>query len=117
MDERALDAVFKEIRAQLEDELDYLREAENVRLFQTFHAEDDDVVIPTVFADLSGATVLTLSFEDGVPLENVSDANGFDQALRNRLGERLFDIIGQQIFELRTVHDPTRNFAFAPTAA
>ena len=114
VDERALDAVFKEIRAQLEEELDYLREADNVRLFQAFHAEDDDVVIPTVFADLSGATVLTLSFEDGVPLENVSDANGFDQALRNRLGERLFDIIGRQIFELRTVHcDPhPGNFAF-----
>lgn len=114
VDEHALDAVFREIRAQLDDELDYFQEAENLRLFRDFHAGDRDVVIPRVFEHLSGATVLTLSREDGVPLEQVDDRHGFDQDLRNHLGERLFDLLGQQIFQLHAVHcDPhPGNFAF-----
>lgn len=114
VDERALDAVFAEIRAQLDDELDYQREAEHLRLFRAFHTDDPDVVIPRVFEALSGATVLTLSLEDGVPLERVNADNGFDQDQRDRFGERLFDVFGRQIFQLHAVHcDPhPGNFAF-----
>ncbi|MCH2558013.1 MAG: AarF/ABC1/UbiB kinase family protein [Alcanivorax sp.] len=114
VDERALDAVFREIRQQLDEELDYHREAENLRLFREFHRADADVVIPRVFEALSGATVLTLSLEEGTPLDQVNDDNGFDQDLRNRLGERLFDLLARQIFQLHAVHcDPhPGNFAF-----
>lgn len=116
VDDRALDAVFREIRAQLDEELDYRIEAENLRLFRDFHASDADVVIPHVYAELSGTTVLTLSQEDGVPLESVNDDNGFPQALRDHFGERLFDLFGRQIFQLHAVHcDPhPGNFAFRP---
>ncbi|MBF5055608.1 hypothetical protein Y5W_00902 [Alcanivorax sp. 521-1] len=114
VDERALDAVFAEIRQQLDEELDYHQEAANLNLFRDFHRDDPDVVIPRVFPSLSGATVLTLSLEEGTPLEQVDDAHGFDQALRNRLGERLFDLLARQIFQLHAVHcDPhPGNFAF-----
>jgi predicted unusual protein kinase regulating ubiquinone biosynthesis (AarF/ABC1/UbiB family) len=116
VDERALDAVFREIRVQLDEELDYQQEARNLELFRAFHAKDVDLVIPRVFPELSNATVLTLSLESGTPLDQVNDANGFDQALRDHFGERLFDLIAGQIFELRTVHcDPhPGNFAFRP---
>src|SRR5699024_7584127 len=116
VDERALDAVFREIRVQLDEELDYQQEARNLELFRAFHAKDVDLVIPRVFPELSNATVMTLSLESGTPLDQVNDANGFDQALRDHFGERLFDLIAGQIFELRTVHcDPhPGNFAFRP---
>ena len=114
VDENALDAVFREIRTQLDDELDYQKEVDNLRLFHEFHADDADVVIPRVFPALSNASVLTLSLEEGTPLEQVNDENGFDQALRDRFGTRLFDLIARQIFDLRVVHcDPhPGNFAF-----
>lgn len=116
VDDRALDAVFREIREQLDDELDYLKEAENLQLFRKFHADDADVVVPRVYPELSGTAVLTLSLEEGTPLESVNDDNGFDQALRDHLGERLFDLLGHQIFRLHAVHcDPhPGNFAFRP---
>ena len=73
-------------------------------------------MIPQVFAALSSEKVLTLSYETGTALDQVDDAHGFDQATRNQLGERLFDAIGQQIFQFRAVHcDPhPGNFAFRP---
>tara|TARA_Y100001934_G_scaffold283613_1_gene404811 strand:+ start:3631 stop:4962 length:1332 start_codon:yes stop_codon:yes gene_type:complete len=114
VDEAALDAVFREIRNQLHEELDYRQEAGNLKHFRDFHEEQPWLVIPRVFEELSSEKVLTLSQETGTPLDQVDDEHGFDQATRNLLGERLFDTLGQQIFQLRAVHcDPhPGNFAF-----
>ncbi|MCG8394813.1 MAG: AarF/ABC1/UbiB kinase family protein [Pseudomonadales bacterium] len=116
VDEAALDAVFREIRNQLHEELDYCQEANNLTLFRDFHHEQPWLIIPRVFEDLSSEKVLTLSQESGTPLDHVDDQHGFDQATRNLLGERLFDALGQQIFQFRAVHcDPhPGNFAFRP---
>jgi predicted unusual protein kinase regulating ubiquinone biosynthesis (AarF/ABC1/UbiB family) len=60
--------------------------------------------------------VLTLSYEPGDDLDKVASSDRYDQALRNLLGKRLFDAIGEQIFRLHAVHcDPhPGNFAFRP---
>ena len=92
VDETALDAVFREIRSQLHEELDYLQEASNLEHFQAFHQQQPWLVIPQVFPALSSEKVLTLSYETGIPLDQVDDEHGFDQATRNLLGERLFEI-------------------------
>ncbi|MZR61334.1 AarF/ABC1/UbiB kinase family protein [Alcanivorax sp. DP30] len=116
VDEAALDGVFREIRNQLEEELDYHQEASNLNQFREFHQHQPWLIIPTVYDTLSSEKVLTLSLETGTPLEQANDQNGFDQTTRNLLGERLFDAIGEQIFRFRTVHcDPhPGNFAFRP---
>lgn len=116
VDEVALDGVFREIRNQLEEELNYHQEACNLNQFREFHQDQPWLIIPTVYETLSSEKVLTLSLEPGTPLEQTNDQNGFDQATRNLLGERLFDAIGEQIFRFRTVHcDPhPGNFAFRP---
>ena len=116
VDEAALDAVFREIRNQLHEELDYRQEAGNLKHFRDFHHDQPWLVIPQVFDELSSEKVLTLSQETGIALDQVDDDHGFDQATRNLLGERLFDALGQQIFQLRAVHcDPhPGNFAFRP---
>ena len=91
-------------------------EAANLDEFRQRHADQPWLVIPRVYRELSGERVLTLSREDGIALDDVNNRNGFDQDTRNLLGERLFDAIGQQIFEFRAVHcDPhPGNFAFRP---
>lgn len=116
VDDRALEAVFKEIRGQLHEELDYRREAENLLQFRDFHRRHPWVVIPEPFKELSSECVLTLSVEDGTPLDQVNAENGFDHATRNQLGERLFNALSDQLFSLRAVHgDPhPGNFAFRP---
>lgn len=114
VNEAALDSVFQEIRSRLNEELDYHQEARNLNHLREFHRDQPWLVTPRVHASLSGEAVLTLSREDGVPLHQVNDENGFDQPLRNLLGERLFDALAAEIFQLGTVHcDPhPGNFAF-----
>jgi predicted unusual protein kinase regulating ubiquinone biosynthesis (AarF/ABC1/UbiB family) len=116
VNEATLDAIFSEIRDQLEEELDYVREAENLKRFREFHRDEPWIVIPEVIDSLSSGQVLTLRYEPGDDLDTVESSDAYDQAVRNLLGERLFDALGREMFVLREVHcDPhPGNFAFRP---
>lgn len=111
-----LDQLFHEIKQQLHEELDYRQEADHLREFRQFHADQPWIVIPDVISELTCDKVLTLSYEPGDDLDKVASSDAYDQPLRNLLGERLFDAISDQIFRLHAVHcDPhPGNFAFRP---
>lgn len=111
-----LDAIFDEIRQQLAEELDYRQEADNLREFRSFHVDQPWLVIPEVVDELSTDKVLTLTYETGDDLDTVATNPRYDQATRDLLGERLFEVISQQIFHHGAVHgDPhPGNFAFRP---
>ena len=116
VNEATLDAIFKEIREQLEEELDYVQEAANLKKFREFHSIEPWIIIPEVVDALSCEQVLTLRYEPGDDLDTVEHSSAYDQTLRNLLGSRLFDAMGREIFVLREVHcDPhPGNFAFRP---
>lgn len=107
----ALEAVFDEIESTLIRELDYTLEASNIARFSEFHREDEGIVIPKVFSDYSSRRVLTLSYEAGDSIEDLSE---YDQNTINTLAERLFALAIWQLFELHALHsDPhPGNFAF-----
>lgn len=62
-------------------ELDYVREADNTRLFARLVADDSDIELPEVVADRSSARVLTTTFLEGVPVEG---ARAFDAETRRK---------------------------------
>jgi predicted unusual protein kinase regulating ubiquinone biosynthesis (AarF/ABC1/UbiB family) len=62
-------------------ELDYVREANNTRLFGDLFARDPDLELPLVQDDRSSARVLTTTFLRGVPVEG---ARSFDESTRRR---------------------------------
>lgn len=115
VDKAMLDEVFGEIRRSLHDELDYVQEAENVRVFAAFHASDPKIIVPRVFDNYTSKRVLTMAYEPGDHISKVT-APLYSQEKINELGHRLFNAIGAQIFELNAVHcDPhPGNFAFRP---
>lgn len=113
INKRALDAVFAEIRLRLEEELDYCNEADNVRLFAEHYRDRPDIVVPQVIGERSSQRVLTLAYEPG---DHLDEARNYPQAVRDQLGQTLFDLVADQIFNLQTLHaDPNPgNFAFRP---
>lgn len=112
--QEAFDQLFDEIEARLEEELDYCNEAENVRLFRELHADDPELVIPEVVGERSAKRVLTLTEERGDDLEEVRESYTWEQ--KDAVGEKLFRMFGEQLFEHATLHaDPNpANFAFRP---
>ena len=106
------DQIFAEIQDSLYTELNYEIEAQNLTVFRTFHqALDPQIIIPQVYPEYSTRRLLTLSLEQG---ESIETAATWSQALRNQLGQRLVQAIGQEIFFLKRFHcDPhPGNFAF-----
>lgn len=109
----ALDSLFAELRERLLEELDYVREAENARLFRAFHAERHPfVIVPEVIDERSTRRVLTLAYEPGDTLGRISPAS-YSQGSRDRIGENLIRAVFGQLFELQAIHaDPNpANFA------
>jgi predicted unusual protein kinase regulating ubiquinone biosynthesis (AarF/ABC1/UbiB family) len=102
-----------EIAARLNEEVDYLKEAENLCYF-TEHLNLEGIRIPRVHGDLSGATVLTTTLMPGKPLDLWLRDNPA-QADRDQVARRLNALVVKGLYELRVIHaDPNPgNFIIA----
>jgi len=81
----------RHIRAELADrlreELDYDREARHIRLYDFMLGDEPHVHVPQVYDELSTRRLLTMSWLDGAPLMDFTEA---DVETRNRLAVNLF---------------------------
>lgn len=111
MSKQLQEQLFHEIRQSLHDELDYIKEAHNLRVFGAFHAEDTGIIIPKVISSHSTKRILTLTEEVG---ETLSVAATWDNDIKQEIAKRLFHFTAGQLFELYRMHcDPhPGNFAF-----
>ncbi|MCB8874694.1 ABC1 kinase family protein [Acidisoma silvae] len=83
------DEIYKELSERLREELDYEREAAQMRLYQAMLAEVADVHVPTPIADLTTNRLLTMTWLDGGSLQRWLDTEPSLEA-RNRVAEALF---------------------------
>ena len=86
---RALNAteVFEFVAERFREELDYLKEADNLREFRAIHALDDSVHLPRVVDEHSRRRVLTCSFCGG---ESLSAAQQHPEPFREYYAETLW---------------------------
>lgn len=82
------DVIHGELRARFIDELDYVVEATNQRELARHFSGRPEIVIPEVLDDLSAGSVLTTSFEAGMPFSELV-ATG-TQAERDAAGTTLW---------------------------
>jgi predicted unusual protein kinase regulating ubiquinone biosynthesis (AarF/ABC1/UbiB family) len=81
------DAVAREIRARIGEELDYVREASNQRVFAAAFRGHPFIVVPDAVAELCGPRVLVSEFIEGFGFEAVRDSPA---EVRNRVGEIIY---------------------------
>lgn len=99
--------LLAEAKAQLHEEADYQREAEQMRGYGERLAGDARFVVPSPVAELSGKTVLVMDYIAGAPIETLANAT---QAQRNSAMAALFDLVLKEIFVFDAMQtDP--NFA------
>lgn len=79
--------IAKEIAARVREELDYVREAKHVRLYQTVLGDVPSVRVPGVWPELSTRRLLTLDWLEGQRLLTYKTA---DIEIRNRLATALY---------------------------
>jgi predicted unusual protein kinase regulating ubiquinone biosynthesis (AarF/ABC1/UbiB family) len=101
-----VEEVYRELDERLGEELDYENEARNTARFREMFADDDEIVIPEVYPELTSRRVLTLSYVDGYKLTDVL-APGVEQSLKDWVAVKYFRTLWRQVFEFGTLHtDP-----------
>jgi predicted unusual protein kinase regulating ubiquinone biosynthesis (AarF/ABC1/UbiB family) len=98
--------VYNELEERLSEELDYVNEAKNIRLFQKMFSDDDEILIPDVYPKLSSRRVLTMGFVEGYSLTDILKPN-VEQGLKDWVALKFFRVVWRQVFEFGVLHtDP-----------
>lgn len=98
--------IYQEMEERLREELDYVHEANNLALFQRLFADDDEVIIPRVYPDVSSRRVLTMEYIDGYKLQDIL-APGVERQLKDWVSIKYFQMTWRQILEFGVLHtDP-----------
>ncbi|MBL7233697.1 ABC1 kinase family protein [Komagataeibacter oboediens] len=100
------DDVLEELQDRLYEELDYLREAANMRLYHLMLAEFGDVTIPRPVDALCTQRLLTMEWVNGQGIQKVLDANP-TQEERNSMARALFRAWYAPLYRYGVIHgDP-----------
>ncbi|HEY6395487.1 MAG TPA: AarF/UbiB family protein [Candidatus Binataceae bacterium] len=96
-------AIYKELEERLKEELDYVNEAKNMAEFGRLLADDDEVMIPSVVMEFSSRRVLTMTFIEGYPLNDVMGPE-VDIELRAWVAQKCETLVWRQIVEFGVLH-------------
>jgi predicted unusual protein kinase regulating ubiquinone biosynthesis (AarF/ABC1/UbiB family) len=108
-----MEPVWQELNDRLLEELDYEKEAANMKRMARFFKHDQSVVIPKVIDKVSSRHVLGMELVLGISPDSLSH-NDYPQELKNAWGVSIMKLILQGIFRFRFLHvDPNiANFSF-----
>jgi predicted unusual protein kinase regulating ubiquinone biosynthesis (AarF/ABC1/UbiB family) len=111
--EADVEAIWEEVRDRLLEELDYTREAANIRRMADLHAGVPEIVIPAVVDEATTRNVLTMELVEGANADDACSAR-FTQSQRDRWAVVMVDFVLRGLLEHRFLHaDPNlANFAF-----
>jgi ubiquinone biosynthesis protein len=74
-------AIVKEFRRVIHRELDYTREGRTIERFNTNFADSKTMLIPQVFWEFTGQTILTMSYMEGIKIDDISQLKTSDYDL------------------------------------
>jgi predicted unusual protein kinase regulating ubiquinone biosynthesis (AarF/ABC1/UbiB family) len=108
-----LGPLLGEAKRQLHEEADYVREGEQMELFARLLADDPNLLVPERLPELSSGRVLTMTFMNGHPVEELVPA---PQAVRDKVARNLISLVLRELFGFGLMQtDPNfANYRFQP---
>ncbi len=108
-----MEQVWQELSARLLEELDYEKEAANMKAAAALFEDDDRIRVPGVIDELTTRHILAMELVTGISPDSVT-RGGYPQELKNAWGISLVRLILKGLFNFRFLHaDPNlANFAF-----
>ena len=105
--------LLDDAKVQLQEEADYLKEAQFLQAFGKVLGGDDRFVLPEVLPELTHRNVLAMTYVPGGPIEAVADQ---PHAERNRVMAALLELMLTELFEFKMVQtDPNfANYRYRP---
>ncbi|MBN2458919.1 AarF/ABC1/UbiB kinase family protein [Candidatus Woesearchaeota archaeon] len=91
--------IFAEFKRYSENELDFLKEAANIKVFSNNFKSQPKVIIPEVYSELTTQKVITMGFIEGVELRKLMQKpEHYPSANRKEVAQLVVQSIFQQIF-------------------
>lgn len=79
--------IFIEIQERFSEELDYQKEAQNIKVFSKIFQKDSHTIVPQVFEDYTTKKLLTMRYHEGQKIQTFLESS---QDTKNTLGKLLF---------------------------
>ena len=98
-------AQFEEVRRMLNQEVDYVQEADSTERVRELFGSDDGIVVPRVYREYSAKRVLTTEYIPGLHLRDYLATNP-DQASRNAFGTKLYVAWHRMYYAFMPYGDP-----------
>ena len=107
--------IYNELSERLREELDYEREAQNMRLYQHMLKDEAAVNLPTPIDSLSSKRLLTMSWVEGQKLMAFLETNP-SQDMRNEIAMNMFRVWYVPFYYYGVIHgDPhLGNYSICP---
>jgi len=91
--------IFDEFKRYSEDELDYMKEAHIIKIFNNNFKGDEKVKIPLVYERLTTKRVLTMQFIEGVEIRKlISHPGNYPRIDKKKLSQLIVNSVMKQIF-------------------
>jgi aarF domain-containing kinase len=104
-DWESVKAQFEEVRRMLNQEVDYLQEADSQRQAAALFRADDGIVVPRVYSEYSGKRVLTTEYIAGMHLTEYLATNPTQES-RNAFGTKIYVACMRMYYAFMTYGDP-----------
>lgn len=95
----SLEETFKEIREVLTQEVDYDLERRHLERYRDLLSARRDYIVPQSYAEFSTSRVLTMSFEDGLPIMEWSRLPSTQAADREHIARLVLDLFCMEFSE------------------
>ena len=108
----AIKAQFEEIRRMLNQEVDYVQEAESTRRARDLFRPEDGIVVPKVYSEYSTPRLLTTEYIPGSHLQQFL-ATKPSQKVRNEFGTKMYRVWFRMYYASMNYADPhSGNYLF-----
>lgn len=93
---QGFNAVTDEIKTILRQETDYVAEAEHLKFYEKFFADDETLVLPKLVAEASTKRVLTTELIKGISVQEFADSTA-SEAARAFLGRKFIEVFYREL--------------------
>ncbi|MEM6264587.1 MAG: AarF/ABC1/UbiB kinase family protein [Bacteroidota bacterium] len=110
-----IELYFQEVKERLIEETDYELELKRGSWIGGQCSQLENLYFPTYFPELSGAKVISMSWMEGLHLDDFMATNPSQEVL-NKIGQALWDFYNFQVHELKVMHADAHpgNYLFLP---
>ena len=99
--------IHSEIKERLFEEIDYINEAKNIKIFKKIFKNETKINIPCIFSQYTTPKLITMSWLEGLSINSLLKSSFNNRKLREKLATNIFNAWYKPLYSFAIIHgDP-----------